>query len=193
MDLDNMPMDYSGRNNNSFMDSPESELKQWELKPSEELENLKNLLEGVPARDENDKILYNEDGQKLYIDLPRVNDKGARSIYNFVLEHSTKLVTLGYTLNDKYEDRVYQSKMGFIQSLFNNYEEWDLSFSDAILINTVVFTIIEMSYSRSINGNEKIYRAKTHQSVEHNIKQESSQSVNDSSSGSFLGKLLKRK
>lgn len=187
------PMDYSNRGNNQWMDSAESELKQWELKPTEELEYLKTLLEGIPYTNDKGENMYDKQGNLLYLQLPIINSKGAKSIYNFVLEHSTKLVTLGFTIDEKYEERVYHSKINFLQSCFINYENWELEYADAISLSTIVFTIIEMSFSRTLNGNEKIYRAKTHQSVEHNIKQESSQNVNDSSQGSFLSKLLKRK
>lgn len=168
----------------------ESELKMWELDPSDSLVHLKTLLEGIPCIDNNDNYVRDEQGNIYYIQKPIMTSEGAIQIYNYVYEHTTKLITLGYLKDSKIEERVYNSKINFIKSLFINQEKWKLDFSNVPHLTGVVFTIIEMSFSRSRDGNEKIYRAKTHQSVEHKISQDQKTEQVSSNQGSLFSRFM---
>lgn len=168
----------------------ESELKMWELDPSDSLVHLKTLLDGVPYLDEQDNYIRDENGNILYLQTPIMTAEGATQIYNYVYEHTTKLITLGYLKDSKIEERVYNSKINFIKSLFINQERWKLDFSNVPHLTGVVFTIIEMSFSRSRDGNEKIYRAKTHQSVEHKISQDQKTEQVNSNQGSLFSRFI---
>lgn len=200
---DTRDIEYSRRDN---------EIKLWELVP-EELSELKTLLEGIPhkrkAKDssEEDMPLYYDfvtgkvdvlenipvehECAPYYAKKPIVNREGAEEIYAFVHQHSTKIITLGNIDDKTYTRMVYNTRTSLNQFFFARYSVWQLDFNHASYLKSLLMTIIEMSLSRAIKGNEKAYRSRSYITHEHKMDQKISNTTDyDKPRGinRFLGK-----
>lgn len=151
-------------------DDMSSELKRWELDPTDELSTLKELLGGIPAKDEKGMIKTEKDndGNELivYNKLPAVNRDGAEEIYNFIKQNTTKLISMGYYDKEMLNEMLYEIQVSFGQMAVVSAGIWDMEFENWLQIWGAGRAIIKSTYTRALNGNEKVYRGRTHQTSE---------------------------
>ena len=149
------------------------DLKKWELNPEEELHHLKVLLYGIPVLKDKE-IVRDDEGNILYQKPPIVNSIGAEEIYNFVYEHTNKMIVLGFYNETTMNQQIYSAMVSFTSALLENYVRWQLEFSNVHGLFGTVYSLIYAAYSRGLNGNEKLYRAKTQTSHETKVINEDS-------------------
>ena len=173
-----------------------AELKRWELDPDDELAHLKKLLYGIIKTTKNDKgetvPELDKEGKEIYIKQPIVNPEGAEEIFNFVYEHTNKIIALGYYEIEIINRQVYSSMVSFSQAVLENYEKWDLEFSNVYGLHRTIYALVYSSYTRGLKGNEKLYRSKTHTSHDHKVVQQATPMQPHQESVGIVRKMLRR-